>query len=136
MTAAEDKFSTDPRIMSTQEVARWLNTSTATLLTQVRDGAVPTSRIGSEVRYWRPLLKRALFDENDPPMPEHDEPEVLTAAQLAAKLQIGVATIRRRATDGSIPAARIGADFRFYWPAIRRRLENGEDFVADEDGGE
>lgn len=131
MSADDDKFSDDPRIMSTHEVAQWLSTTASTLLAQVHAGTIPSSRIGAEFRYWRPLLTRTLFGESEPPMPEYDVPEVLTAAQLAQKLQIGVATIRRRATDGSIPATRIGNDFRFYWPAIRRRLENGESFHAE-----
>lgn len=130
MTADLDKSSADPRVMSTNEVAEWLGTTTATLLTQVRSGAVPASRIGAEWRFWRPLLTRVLFgEEPDTVGSEHDQPDVLTAAQLATKLQIGVVTIRRRATDGSIPATKIGNDFRFYWPTIKRRLETGEDFT-------
>ena len=130
MTADDDKFAADQRVMDTNEVAAWLGMTAKTLLAQVREGSVPASRIGAEWRYWRPLLKQRLFGEGEPAVDEMHEPEVLTAAQLAEKLQIGTATIRRRATDGSIPATRIGNDFRFYWPAIRRRLENGEDFTA------
>ena len=131
MTADDDSNSADLRIMNTNEVAEWLGTATATLLTQVRNGAIPASRIGAEWRFWRPLLTRVLFAEQaDPVDSSLDQPEVLTTAQLAQKLQIGVATIRRRASDGTIPATKIGNDFRFYWPAIKRRLENGEDFTA------
>ena len=119
----------DERVMTRTEVASWLSLSFPTLMARISDGEIPASRIGGEWRFWRPTLRSRLFPAEAPPEPERDEPEVLTTAQLAQLLQLTGETVRARIEDGSIPASRIGNHWRIYWPAIRARLEAGENFT-------
>lgn len=121
----------DERVMTRTEVASWLSLSLPTLMARISDGEIPASRIGGEWRFWRPTLRSRLFPQA-PPEPERHEPEVLTTAQLAQLLQLTGETVRARIEDGSIPASRIGNHWRIYWPAIRARLEAGENFTPRE----
>ena len=119
----------DERVMTRTEVASWLALSIPTLMTRIREGEIPATRIGGEWRFWRPALRARLFPAEAPPEPDRNEPEVLTTAQLAELLRLTGETIRARIEDGSIPASRIGNQWRIYWPAIRARLEAGENFT-------
>lgn len=119
----------DERIMTRTEVASWLALSLPTLMARVRDGDIPASRIGAEWRFWRPTLRSRLFPQEAPAEPDRHEAEILTTAQLAELLQLTGETVRARIEDGSIPASRIGNHWRIYWPAIRARLEAGENFT-------
>lgn len=49
---------------------------------------------------------------------EQAAPEVLTAEQLAALLQIDVATVRKLATRGEIPGRKVGGHWRFSRQAV------------------
>lgn len=123
----------DERIMTRTEVASWLALSIPTLMARVRDGEVPGSRIGAEWRFWRPALRARLFPHEAPAEPHRIEAEVVTTAQLAELLQLTGETVRARIEDGSIPASKIGNQWRIYWPAIRARLEAGENFTPREE---
>lgn len=122
----------DEQVMTRTEVASWLALSIPTLMARVREGEIPASRIGAEWRFWRPALRSRLFPQEAPTEPRRHEAEVLTTAQLAELLQLTGETVRARIEDGSIPASRIGNQWRIYWPAIRARLEAGENFTPRE----
>ncbi|MFC7562340.1 helix-turn-helix domain-containing protein [Actinomadura namibiensis] len=57
-------------------------------------------------------------------MPEQlgRDPDVLTTAELAAKLGLSAQTVRRMANAGQIPALKTGKDFRYSWEAVREVL--------------
>ena len=130
MTEPQDPGSPhDVRIMTTSEVAAWLSLSVPTLMSRVRAGEIPASRIGAEWRFWRPTLEVRLFAQGPAAESGDDQAEVLTTAQLADRLRLTGETVRARIEDGSIPASRIGNQFRIFWPTIRGRLEAGEDFT-------
>lgn len=120
----------DDRIMTRTEVASWLALSLPTLMTLVRKGEIPASRIGGEWRFWRPTLRSHLFPRDAPPEPQRHEPEIITIAELAHTLQLTGETVRARIEDGSIPATRIGNRWRIHWPTIHARLEAGDNFTA------
>lgn len=122
----------DARVMTRSEVASWLAMSVPTLMARVRAGGVPASRIGGEWRFWRPALESRLFSQEAPVQANRHEPDVITTAQLGELLQLSAESIRARIEDGSIPASKIGNNYRIYWPIIRARLEAGEDFVPQE----
>lgn len=128
MSNPTDPGREDERIMTTNEVASWLSVSVAHLNRQAQAGVIPSSRIGGERRFWRPLLLVKLFPQ-EPVMGLDDEPDVLTPDELAAALRVTPQTVSRRIQDGSIPASKIGSIYRIYWPTIRARLEAGEDFL-------
>lgn len=50
------------------------------------------------------------------------DPDVLTTAELAAKLGLSPQTVRRMAHAGQIPALKTGKDFRYSWEAVREVL--------------
>ena len=50
------------------------------------------------------------------------DPDVLTTAELAAKLGLSAQTVRRMANAGQIPALKTGKDFRYSWEAVREVL--------------
>jgi excisionase family DNA binding protein len=50
------------------------------------------------------------------------DPDVLTTAELAAKLGLSAQTVRRMANAGQIPALKTGKDFRYSWEAVRQVL--------------
>ncbi|WP_157429686.1 helix-turn-helix domain-containing protein [Actinomadura oligospora] len=50
------------------------------------------------------------------------DPDVLTTAELAAKLGLSAQTVRRMANAGQIPALKTGKDFRYSWDAVREVL--------------
>ncbi|WP_158566742.1 helix-turn-helix domain-containing protein [Actinomadura craniellae] len=50
------------------------------------------------------------------------DPDVLTTAELAAKLGLSPQTVRRMANAGQIPALKTGKDFRYSWQAVREVL--------------
>ncbi|QFG22841.1 helix-turn-helix domain-containing protein [Actinomadura sp. WMMB 499] len=50
------------------------------------------------------------------------DPDVLTTAELAARLGLSPQTIRRMAHAGQIPALKTGKDFRYSWEAVREVL--------------
>lgn len=50
------------------------------------------------------------------------DPDVLTTAELAAKLGLSAQTVRRMAHAGQIPALKTGKDFRYSWEAVREVL--------------
>jgi excisionase family DNA binding protein len=50
------------------------------------------------------------------------DPDVLTTAELAAKLGLSPQTIRRMANAGQLPALKTGKDFRYSWAAVRQIL--------------
>ena len=119
----------DERIMTRTEVASWLALSIPTLMARVREGKIPASRIGAEWRFWKPAVRSRLFPQEAPMEPHRADLEVLTTAQLAEILQFTGETVRARIEDGSIPASKTGNQWRVYWPAIRARLEAGENFT-------
>lgn len=61
---------------------------------------------------------------SDEPTPEQSgrDPDVLTTAELAAKLGLSPQTVRRMANAGQIPALKTGKDFRYSWEAVRQVL--------------
>jgi len=135
MTDLQDPDATpEARVMTRSEVASWLATSVPTLMARVQAGDIPASRIGGEWRFWRPLLKSRLFSQEAPVQADRHEPDVITTAQLGEILQLGAESIRARIEDGSIPASKIGNQYRIYWPTIRARLESGEDFAPQDRG--
>ncbi|MFI0351018.1 helix-turn-helix domain-containing protein [Actinomadura sp. 9N407] len=50
------------------------------------------------------------------------DPDVLTTAELAAKLGLSAQTVRRMANAGQLPALKTGKDFRYSWEAVRHVL--------------
>ena len=62
-----------------------------------------------------------MTDEQAPEQPGRD-PDVLTTAELAAKLGLSAQTVRRMANAGQIPALKTGKDFRYSWEAVRQVL--------------
>lgn len=132
MTDHTDPSRHDDRIMTPREVASWLAIPLTNLSLRSKTGDVPSSRIGTgERRYWRPLLRAKLFSQGQAAMePSPDEPEVITLEELALRLRLSAQTLGRRIEDGSIPASKIGNQYRIYWPSIRARLEAGHDFPA------
>ncbi|MFD0690938.1 helix-turn-helix domain-containing protein [Actinomadura fibrosa] len=50
------------------------------------------------------------------------DPDVLTTAELAAKLGLSAQTVRRMANAGQIPALKTGKDFRYSWQAVQQVL--------------
>ncbi|MEV5574524.1 helix-turn-helix domain-containing protein [Spirillospora sp. NPDC052269] len=62
------------------------------------------------------------------------DPDVLTTAELAAKLGLSAQTVRRMAHAGQIPALKTGKDFRYSWEAVREvlRQPHREPGTADE----
>lgn len=115
-------------VMTSSEVMKWLSISRPTLTAQLQAGELPASRIGSEYRFWRPLLLRRLFGQHEAPEPG---PDVITPTDLAKFLRITPATVRARIADGSFPASKIGGTFRIWRPAIIATLEAGEDFRGE-----
>ncbi|WP_019631746.1 helix-turn-helix domain-containing protein [Actinomadura atramentaria] len=69
-------------------------------------------------------------------MPSRD-PDVLTTAELAAKLGLSPQTVRRMANSGQLPALKTGKDFRFSWEAVRQVLRSPyrEDAQPDRGAG-
>ncbi|GAA2614042.1 helix-turn-helix domain-containing protein [Actinomadura fulvescens] len=63
----------------------------------------------------------AMTDEQAPEQTGRD-PDVLTTAELAAKLGLSAQTVRRMANAGQIPALKTGKDFRYSWEAVRQVL--------------
>jgi excisionase family DNA binding protein len=55
------------------------------------------------------------------------QPEVLTTSQAAELLQLSVQTVKARARAGSIPAARIGREWRFSRRLLLKWVEQGGD---------
>lgn len=51
--------------------------------------------------------------------------EVLVAAEVAAWLQYHVKTVQRMAKEGTIPAKRVGGEWRFLRSALLRWMEGG-----------
>ncbi|MBT1676799.1 helix-turn-helix domain-containing protein [Curtobacterium aurantiacum] len=47
----------------------------------------------------------------------------LTAAELAAALQVSIKTIYQYARDGTIPSVRVGRSWRFWLEDVKRALE-------------
>lgn len=121
------------RAMTTQEVASWLVISLPVLAERVKAGTIPSSRIGRERRFWRPTVLAAVFGEATVGPGDESVPEVVTVEDLAQILQLNPATIRQRIRDGSIPASRIGDQYRIYWPSIRARLAAGQDFTPTQE---
>jgi excisionase family DNA binding protein len=62
-----------------------------------------------------------MTDEQAPEQSGRD-PDVLTTAELAAKLGLSAQTVRRMANAGQIPALKTGKDFRYSWEAVREVL--------------
>jgi excisionase family DNA binding protein len=50
------------------------------------------------------------------------DPDVLTTAELAAKLGLSAQTVRRMANAGQLPALKTGKDFRYSWSAVKEKL--------------
>jgi DNA binding domain, excisionase family len=50
------------------------------------------------------------------------DPDVLTTAEIAAKLGLSPQTIRRMANAGQLPALKTGKDFRYSWTAVKEVL--------------
>lgn len=113
-------------------MASWLVLSVPTLMARVRAGDIPASRIGAEWRFWRPTLQAHLFAQLADAAAYRDEADIITTAQLAHRLQLTGETVRARIEDGSIPATKIGNQFRIFWPVIRARLAAGENFTPAE----
>ena len=59
------------------------------------------------------------------------QPEVLTTSQAAELLQLSVQTVKARARAGSIPAARIGREWRFSRRQLLEWIEQGGDRYED-----
>jgi|NGEPerStandDraft_6_1074524.scaffolds.fasta_scaffold88955_2 excisionase family DNA binding protein len=119
----------DPRIMTTSEVAKWLYLTEPTITQHIQRGLIPASRLGSEWRFWRPLLISRLFPEAEQVSSDESDPDIITIEELADRLRLSVPTVRMRIEDQSIPASRIGKIWRIYWPTIRDRLAEGKDFA-------
>jgi excisionase family DNA binding protein len=69
------------------------------------------------------------------------ESDILTAAEVAEYLRLGVATIYRMARQGEIPAVRVGRSWRFSRGLLAAWIDeqmaanlNGDDHVAAESG--
>jgi excisionase family DNA binding protein len=123
----------DPRILTTKQAAELIKTTEAYVIRSIGRGVMPASRIGSEWRYWKPLILARILRTTDPtPSATPDDaepPDVVTAAELAVLLQLGAHTVGQRIADGSIPAAKVGKRWLIHWPTIRGTLEQGEDFT-------
>ncbi|MEU5885178.1 helix-turn-helix domain-containing protein [Spirillospora sp. NPDC047279] len=63
-----------------------------------------------------------MTDEKAPEQRPGRDPDVLTTAELAAKLGLSAQTVRRMANAGQIPALKTGKDFRYSWEAVRQVL--------------
>jgi excisionase family DNA binding protein len=61
------------------------------------------------------------------------DPDVLTTAELAAKLGLSTQTIRRMAGAGQIPALKTGKDYRFLWSAVLEVLRRPASPNGDSD---
>lgn len=48
--------------------------------------------------------------------------ELLTAEDMAARLQVSERTIERWQHDGTLPFLRLGQTVRFHWPAVLAHL--------------
>ena len=119
----------DSRIMTTGEVAKWLSVTEPTIGQHIQKGLIPASRLGSEWRFWRPLVLARLFPEVELVSTDDADPDIITIEELAARLRLSVPTVRMRIEDQSIPASRVGKTWRVYWPTIRDRLAKGQDFT-------
>jgi excisionase family DNA binding protein len=49
--------------------------------------------------------------------------EILTANEVAARLRVSRETVRRLILSGDLPAARVGAQFRFHADDVERLLK-------------
>ncbi len=123
----------DPRILTTKEVAELIKASEAYVIRGVNSGSIPASRIGSEWRYWKPLvLARVLSTTSDLTVSGSlvtQGPDVVTAVELGQLLRMTAHTVSKRIADGSIPARKVGKGWRCHWPTIRSVLEQGQDFT-------
>lgn len=121
----------DPRILTTKEVAELIKASEAYVIRGVNSGLIPASRIGSEWRYWKPLVLTQVLSSSDLTLGGSSvtEADVVTAAELAQLLRMTPHTVSKRIADGSIPARKIGKGWRCHWPTIRSVLEQGQDFT-------
>jgi len=54
-----------------------------------------------------------------------DNRDVLTGKQVAARLQLSDATVRKLARAGAIPSTKFGKQLRFYWPAVAEWMSTG-----------
>lgn len=54
-------------------------------------------------------------------MDEHDE--FLTVPEVAAKLRVNVATVRRWCTDGTLPAVKVGKQYRVEVSQLRAVID-------------
>lgn len=105
-----------------------IQTSDTWVVRSIARGAMPASRIGSEWRYWKPLVLARILHAPQDITPGPPEPDVVTATELAALLRMAPHTISDRIADGSIPAFKVGKGWRIHWPTVRGRLERGEPF--------
>lgn len=121
----------DPRILTTKETAELIKASEAYVIRGVNSGLIPASRIGSEWRYWKPLVLTQVLSTSDLTLGDTSvtEPDVVTAAELAQLLRMTPQTVSKRIADGSIPARKVGKGWRCHWPTIRSVLEQGRDFT-------
>lgn len=127
-----DRAAGDPRILTTKETADLIKASEAYVIRGIRSGLIPASRIGSEWRYWKPLVLTQVLSTSDLTTPSDSsitEPDVVTATELAVLLRMTPHTVSRRIADGSIPARKVGKGWRCHWPTVRSVLEKGQDFT-------
>ncbi|POM26117.1 Helix-turn-helix domain protein [Actinomadura rubteroloni] len=66
--------------------------------------------------------------------PPARDPDVLTTAELAARLALSPQTVRRMANAGQLPALKTGKDFRYSWEAVRQCLRRPWDDPEAGDG--
>ena len=126
-----DGGASDPRILTTKETAELIKASEAYVIRGVNSGLIPASRIGSEWRYWKPLVLTRVLSTSDITQGDSSvtEPDVVTASELAQLLGMTPHTVSKRIADGSIPARKVGKGWRCHWPTIRSVLEQGQDFT-------
>lgn len=127
-----DEAAVDTRILTTRDVAQLIQVTESYVIKGIGRGQIPASRIGSEWRYWKPLVIARVLPHSEATTPSDDsitEPEVVTAGELATLLRLTPNTISLRIAEGSIPAAKVGKGYRIHWPTVRAVLEQGKDFT-------
>lgn len=126
-----------PDVLDIPAAATLLAVGKPSVYRLVRAGDVPAWRLGGQWRMWRPAILRAVAGpevEQQHPMTPAGDPEMISASTLAELLDISLPTCHALINDGTIPARKVGATTRIWWPSVRQLMIDGS--VVDAVEGE
>ncbi|MGX1976838.1 helix-turn-helix domain-containing protein [Streptomyces kronopolitis] len=115
-----------PEVMTAQEVADVVRVTKRQVVRLARERELAAFKWGKEWRFLRSEIHAHMTNTPANAAPLLAQlPEVMTTAEVAAVTRSTVRQVRELADSGSLPAFRVGGEWRFLRQHIAGRLEMG-----------